>query len=353
MEQEGVREYFEEQEGMEVLTKDRPGDSDPPEVDSVIVRPSFFERLHKIAEADFLQSEVASMLFPMSETIFFAKHYGKEDPSVEKLLIGHSYQDAVKDGVLRRLWLWVRGFKKHGEPASLDFTQRVPVGELHAPNVRNANVKYKLSSSTQTKMKLDVKIFGMGVGGSTSRKVTIGIQQDVKAGVCLGLVVSTNGSVQQWQNPETSETVLTVDITSMDDLVYPVKLDNYPVFRKETHVCLNPKAYDLLYDRILSSDYDLGENCHAISPEVDGFHPFIEISTVRKYEVTWRMLTPTGDEHGIVVSSRFEHAVSADYELPPGHQYLAVYNDEEHLPMQWLAGKIQKMKASRKHRFKF
>ena len=311
----------------------------PPTKDYSIKRLSFFERLHSITDEDLLQSPLLAMVLPTADFVQFALHYGVESDMALKVAGGYPYAKAIRDGCLQRGWLWLRGFRRIGEPRPIDLKYPVPIGELHAPNVKGVSVTYKLSQSFEGGMKLTVKIAGMGGGGSISGKVTVGLEQDVSGGDCVGLVADVSGFSQEWSNNKTGKTVLTVDITGIASEAFPVDLKNYPVVKKHEHICLEAKKYKTLLRQITAGGLVAGRDYHSVKPEKKGFRPFIEISESRTYKATWNIPGLSDKEFGVQVASRFDHTISATYSLLPGYRYIGVYEDDDLLPLLWLAGK--------------
>lgn len=321
------------------IVLDRKVKGAPPTEEYLFNRPSFFERMDSITDEALLRSPLIALVFSNTDFVQFALHHGVETDVALKVAGGYRYASAIRDGVLQRLWLWVRGFRRTGNRRPLDLANRVPIGELHAPNVQDVSVTYKLSKSFEGSMSLNVRIAGIGAGGSVTGKVTVAVEQAVYAGDCLGLVADVSGFSQEWESKKTGKKVQTIDITGVSSLAYPVKLHNLPVTNKHEHICLETNGYENLIRLIKAGGLVVGRDFESVVPEAKDYKPSIEILESHIYEATWTIPGLSDEEFGVHVTSRFDHSISATYSLVPGYRYIAVYEDVNLLPLLWLAGK--------------
>jgi len=297
---------------------------------------SFFRRLQMIDDPEELVDPIASHLFPVDEFIDFCMYYGIESEHARYLFNGGNYPQVIRDGALRRMCFWVKGFRRTDDGKE-KLSLEIPVGELHAPNVEKAEAKYKITRTTKKGGSLNVLIKAVGAGVSKTKECKVEQSIPVRPGECRGLVCNCDVIISRWRNDLTNSITDLVDEIDIFDIAKVVSIENYPIKRDEKeHICMLEDAYSVLDKKVKNLGFKRGDDFR-IMYGADEPIPETNITISKEYRYIEKF--KAGGATVLEVVSQFTVSTEMSVKLPNPYEYIVVFGGEKKLPLAWGARK--------------
>jgi len=247
------------------------------------------------------------------------------------------YAQAIKDGFLRRLWQYTRGFDIEKDSFPLQFGVPIPIAELHRPQVEGTKASIRRVATRDDSLELSLNIGALGGGFGARHKVTI--TSGVEApGDCQLISAEVSGSATIWRHLDTDERIFLLSLTGISGTwsAQPIAADD------PRHACarttdLAPIMSLLKYKHaVVDRDYGYIRPAPAqAAPPV--LESKVAMSTEREYKGVWRvgLSDELPDIGGISISSKFTHEVEWALQYAAGPEMLGTFPSDEEWPLRW------------------
>lgn len=289
--------------------------------------PGLFHRLRAINDPEILTTPFAELLFSRADYLDFCEYHRCQIEDVQRLRMGTEYSLVIRDGALKRLWLWCTGYTKLG--GQVVKGQRIPIGEVHLPNLAGCQCKYTETFESKHDIGFDVKLAGAGAGHKRSALVRTTDSFTLSPAECIVLTVAVDYELTTWVDRITKASIHLINIGEVSDSPSARLFKNFPFSPPVTHPCLQPNAFPAMKTFIQQSDLRRNKEYRSNYYDIDKVRKEeIQRERVFNYEFSLPFSLSVPEPPvvlpgavGLKISSTVKHTMTLEHSLKGNNTY--------------------------------